>query len=1188
MRLVALFAATVLALSSAAALAQTGARPVLPRVLKSPAEMPPPFIPGGLQFDRGIETDPVVARRDALAIAMKVAARQAPAAGVWVTAERALFAEVAAAGKYDLLVVPVQSDGYALDRISRSLLMAQLTAELRSRGMRVPNPYIVQRAFGEGLRTLQLADIIGLGERLSVARIVALAVSHDRNEKLNVSITIFDRQPTGFLALQPVQRLAPIALREDTHPFEAARTALPDVLRLLGVGAPARATAAKPIGAATVPESPAAALATSAAQPVALAASLQLMASLVPLSAPERARERLFEQALLAALALPDDQPNARLFRARAWHGLESRAAALRALGGSVQPEAAAYREYLNGNLPQLTAAVAKVNDPLARPLLEIDLVTLQSKYAVLDAGAPRPAVARFMQHYPAWAPLLAGRVADGDDWAEGSLAAPGQLLDRDLPVSGMSMTDQMRGLQVIGRTPDTPTLAKGMLEHLQRFRKEDRALHRCLDESVPCARNAYADLIEAVLLANLYRSVHRRGILQALYDDALAELRALKPEFDGQPDLLLAEAQVLLKKSRQAQAQQQGVDAAGLRSAAATVAWLEQGASRTALQALTILGVPSLDSMPFLEAYFFDLPVRSYWFLHGGDRILGSAPTKDELARMLRARADAAVTEINVVTELAQWANAGGADLQRGDVAKSRFHGHPGRMSALAAARGPLPGDDKFAQLESASRERPDLWSNYLQLGTDYIRERGDYETARKAFMRFPGFKEGSEYNGVALSNYAYEAGSLFFWRGHLDETRPLYRIAANLRTGSAASIASAARLALLDGDFRTAAELSLLRGQRYTDPYAFRDYLAWLFAFDFRHEAWAAFAQLHDKMPNPQVWLAADVGHRVDQHRWPAVKQWLLSEPYKASTFNRDRQALRLALMQSSVDRMPATDLVDTMRAIEGKPVAMTEPGGGAVSMPHPLADGLAIIQRSGFRANQRPPFAGTEAVESPFVLFAEAYVPLRHGNYAAAVEKFDRMATYYPIEGSPFGEVDAYALPYFSWAAARSGDKLGLEAFVRALNPTGQQAAFDIFLARAFFAGVKRDANEALSDLKRAFDSRPFTDKRPIPTEYQWTEACEWLFEATGDRRYIDLALAWAKVHQRIQPMIAWAYAFEAKYSNNEAERIRALGLALHLDPNAERIAGLPEPLKVQARQWLAQNNPFDPKRTPGGAI
>ena len=1150
-------------------------------------EIPAPFQFGPRMVPRKVETDPLVLRRDTLSLSIAFAQRQTPRPGAWWEAERTLFADLAAAGKYDLLVAPVQSDGYALDRISRSLITARLVAALRERGYRVPGPHVVQRALGEGRRELQM-EASALGQRLGVDRVLAVYASHDRAGRLLLSVRVDQRRTTPTAYMQPglVQHLPPVDLPESRHPVEVVQEALPQILSAARIPAAPRPGSAKARPGSGLPASPAAAIASGTQDAEAVASALQLMATLAAPYTAERARERLFERALLAALALPPGHPRAALFKARAWRHLESRTAAIRALGKSTRPEAVAYRQLLDGNLPELGAALAKVDDRFARLLLEIDLAGLKHAYGVPQPVTP--ALVELAQQFPGWLGPLGQRLSEFDRWTIGDPSLPWRLLEHDLPLAGAGLGDHVRGMSAIGRAPDMASVAKGTLAHLRRLYREDAPLRRCLDESVYCARGAYLDLVESLLVSSLERFALLRGKQQALPEEALQFLRSLEPEFEGQADLALAAAEVLVAKARGARERERRADLAKAREAAAAVAWLEQGASRTAHQALVYMGVGSAESLPYLEGYFHDLPVRSYWYLQGGNATLGAPPAREELLRNLRGRVDEAVLDIDVAVDMTAWT---GADLQRGDVLERRFHGHPARLQLLAMRKGSKApaanvADERLAQLEAAVRERPDRWEVHRDLATHHLRERGDYAAAAGAFGVFPGFKSRDGYGAVALSNQAYHAGSEFFWRGRLDEARTFYRIAAELDTGSAASIASQARLSIMAGDFRAATALSHSRAQRYEDPYAFRDYLAWLFAFGFQGEAWTGFAQLHQAMRNPQVWLAADVGHRIAGRSWPEVRQWLTAEPFKSSSFNRDRHGLRLAILQSSVGRAPAPDLVATLRAIEGSPVAeaeRTQDGKGALLVPHSMSDGNMILRRSQFRLGERQPLKEGERVVSHFVLFGDAYVALRNGDYAAAAQKFDTMAAYYPIEGQV--GFDAYALPYFAWASARSGDKLGLEAFIRGRDP--RAFAFDRDLALAFFGGLKGDHEAALAHLKHAFDVRPHTERRPIPTEYQWAEACEWLFEATKERRYIDLALGWARQHQRIQPMMSWAYALEAKHAADGAQRVRALGIALYLDPRSERIAGLPEDLKRRARQDFEKNNPFDPKRAKPAA-
>ena len=148
-----------------------------------------------------------------------------------------------------------------------------------------------------------------------------------------------------------------------------------------------------------------------------------------------------------------------------------------------------------------------------------------------------------------------------------------------------------------------------------------------------------------------------------------------------------------------------------------------------------------------------------------------------------------------------------------------------------------------------------------------------------------------------MGLSNNAYTAGSLHFWTGDYDNARKFYKIAADLQTGSVASLASEARLAILDGRFEDAARLTFMRAQRYDDEYAYRDYLSWLFvSFGLSDDAWAGFNQLNSSLPNAQMWIATHVGHRIARKPWPELRNWLMSDPIRLAG-----PAERFALIQA-----------------------------------------------------------------------------------------------------------------------------------------------------------------------------------------------------------------------------------------------------------------------------------------------
>ncbi len=603
----------------------------------------------------------------------------------------------------------------------------------------------------------------------------------------------------------------------------------------------------------------------------------------------------------------------------------------------------------------------------------------------------------------------------------------------------------------------------------------------------------------------------------------------------------------------------------------AVAAALLEQGQSKTTAEALRVLGVPSQWSAPLLSAYQFDLPARPYWYVvpPSGYQAGGDASDPKLYRDVLRSQVAASVMDLDAARFLLQ-DEAGKREFR--DVLDKRFKGHPERTRLLQALAG-SPAERRQLS-ETQFQERPDRWDYYAEQGSRLIDEQGDYAAAANMYGRFPGFSDPSRYDAVELSNRAYAAGNVFFWQGQLDGARRFYGVAAKLNTGSDASLASEQRLAQLDGDYATMLEVARNRGQRYSSAYAWRDFLSWLFVFGGGEEAWAGFNRLHAAFDNPQVWLAADVGLRLRGGNWQENKRWLLSEPYKSSASAGTAHGVRLALMLNAIDRSPAPDLVGTLRELAGPPntsvetfMVLRKPASGQGQIGYP---------RSAFRAKSRAPVREGTLVESDLVYFADAYAELRRGNLKVAVERFDRMAQYYAVEGSPLHDFPGYALPYFAWASANTGDKLELEAFVRALPASRQD--FDRELALAFFAGLRREHEAAKKHLLLAFRHRPFTEKRPIFPEYQWAEGCEWLYRATGEKTYLQFALDWARRHQQIMPVSAWAYALEAQYSSDEQQRLRATAIALYLDPKSEHLKSVPAAFRKRAEQWFAANNPF----------
>jgi hypothetical protein len=193
----------------------------------------------------------------------------------------------------------------------------------------------------------------------------------------------------------------------------------------------------------------------------------------------------------------------------------------------------------------------------------------------------------------------------------------------------------------------------------------------------------------------------------------------------------------------------------------------------------------------------------------------------------------------------------------------------------------------------------------------------------------------------------------------------------------------------------------------------------------------------------------------------------------------------------------------------------------------------------------------------------------VALQAGDYANAAARFSAMAEHYPIE--------RYPLSYFAYAAAKSGDHEQLEKYLDQWSGTRN---FDYWLARAFFAGGRKDAAAGYDGLQKALRQHTWVDNdlRPAISEYQYAQACELLYRETGDERFVTELLRWVKRYELISPSQGWAYAMEYSYEKPGQARTRALAMARYLDPASPRIRDTSNEESHAADAWIRTNNPF----------
>jgi len=1094
----------------------------------------------------------------------------------WLSSEHRLYSQVLAKRKVDVLVVPFQVQGFALDRIERALMSADLTYALGARAtLSVADPFMVSRALGEGMRRFDADAVQQLAEQLGARYVVTGYVGHDRHHAFTLTLQVTERMPPGTpaAATRPWQEdWRSVPFTDEKTPAVVLHAMLPEIVQALPL----------PQNVHTVTEArgpwPAQIRVSDDLrqlkhlQPSAAPseASLALLGALSP-TVIELPRERLFERAWLAGLYESDNSAAARFFHAYVLMQLSRRPSALAELSGLSTPQANTLRALLDGDLTGAEQALAKVPDTLERLLLQLAVLDLEGIYGRKLVTQPQATAAVFPAIRDQWQSLVTAQVAAADVWGTADPTIPKILLDQAFPINGLDLRSLVQGgAAAHGELPDEVTLDLASVRHARRAAEELEPPICCGIEGIAPGPWDALSLIEALGMARIVMSLNKPIQLQGLASQSQPTLDRYEPLLAGDPDfeVIKANAQVALLQGSPDDEHAAHV-AAIVRSATFAAKWLP-GQSYTTLAAMQHLGIPSPQSLYLLDAYGFDYPRRPYW----PDLTLGADPDGQLRLQFHTEALQFSTLDITPLLRLPDGNQPG----QRGAVMAAlgnRFRGNPQLFTATVPAPGSFstPSDATAAALKNALQQDPELWDNYFNLGNYILRSGGSPDEAAQVLLKFPEFHKQQPEDPVTVSNQANAAGSLFYALGLQSLTRPFYRIAADLDTGSDAGLCDAQRLRLFDGDYLGAARIALERGNRYGDFNAYRDYLALLHVMGHGDEAWQAFTQVRDAFGSPQIWISALTAQRMAHKNEDEIRAWLLQPEIRSAQFRALHFATHEALWAFSTDRMPPADLGALIEQLDGPPVAISDTVSGMTEVPHPnVPNAKTRVPSSRFRDGKRTQIRQGTIIKSEQAFFADAYAALRHGDYDAAVQRFDAMADNYRIE--------RYAFGYFAYAAARTGDPEKLEEYVEHLNgpPYNEIVSFDQLLAKAFFAGHRKDADTALKALRAALRLRPLTEDRPVLTEYQYAEACEWLYQDTQDPRFIAELLDWTSKQELMQPTQAWAYAMQYQYEKPGSARTRALAMTEFLDPGSPRVAKASESERAAARTWLDQHPPF----------
>jgi tetratricopeptide (TPR) repeat protein len=968
--------------------------------------------------------------------------------------------------------------------------------------------------------------------------------------------------------------LAGVSFGDTNPPYLSLRTHLDEIVAEFGgsVGQPrTTVTTQRPLPPA-VPSSIEDLKALAEQGPVQNAYLLQFLGALHPQQIQGRARHRLFERSLIALEDLPDT-PEIGVLRARAWAYLNRRPLALAALKSGSR-EGAALRAYLDGDVEELAEAVGRITSPLPRVLATLELERTRAAYG---RAADAELVDELAAQYPFWAPLIAQALTQIDGWGDRSNDIVKVALDAYWPQPKYDLASAIRAAMALLSPPTDYDISKLAYEHLNVVHA---TLPTALDGAAPSAADVLL-LLREMLVANVVDEIQRITEVLRKPDTALARAETYEPLLAGQPDFVLkrgwAEFGTSADLDEPAKSELQALGYEHLRQGAI---W-SQGQTVGSEGVLTFHHqfFPGTDTLNPTDAarLFFDTD----WPNLAGWGWLRYKSDEDRQHRLYRCidytiHGFQCLGELHASLSLGANANADAA-TELLAATRERFIGHPERVNFLASVER-QSGNDAAASIvfdEAVAAGTLD-WEPYNHRGTD-IAKAGKPREALEVFLKYPGFHGAGAASAVALSNYAYEAGSVLYWAGAYDEARPLYEFAAGLNTGSEASITSASRLALLDGDLETATGYTAQRARRYGNKYALRDLMMFVAALGDRETAWAVFQSMEKEIDKPDFWVGALAIQRMEGTTLAEVADWAFQGARGTARTEMDSLAMRHVFLLHVTDRKIGDDLISTLHERDPGPRVIRQRSGIVY-----MGD-LPIWPSHHFGD---PPAQDTSSANYPekqldsrLTTMARALAALQRKDYETAFATFDDASRIYELQEF---------LPYYAWASAHVGRTERVERYLVNAQAAKERSArlasssigtlFDEYLSLALLHGFRGDSDTALDYLVKTNADILHTESRAMFTRYEIAEVAELLYEHTDEPRYRDFMLDLARRNAIIDPAFSWPHAFVAKYSDNANERALALARALYLDPLSRR-ALTADPTEIgAARRRIARGNPF----------
>lgn len=1107
--------------------------------------------------------------------------RYQPPPSPWLESEKQFHRSLLDGQKYDVLIVPFQTQANGVDLVGRMLMTYRLAlAVAQNTNLKIAPLEIVYPVLGVPARFHDEPEVMALAKRLGVSRIIwGYAGTRDYPDVQTIQLTfsIIDQKNTAdkdFSQTQfknwPYQTLAPEVL--PSHHFEKH---LDEVLAFLDIPYQTSRREERIPGRTnyTVPESPAAILSNADYPALYQSYLLQMLAMLAP---TDYHKTQLFTRSLINVFTVAENDPDRRLIEARAYLHLYRRPAALKRLEGVNTKEAAALLEYINANLPELEQKVDMLPPSIKQFLARLELFELKDEYKKQISDDEKKA---FVAGYPGWEYLLNIRLSHYNAWKRASNFELKLLLDQLFPIKGFSAKELAPGFQITqAGSPDQLQVDLLFQKHIRLARAQLRKDPIAADSSGGLSADDLLTMLDSVGINNLLQKIYFYAFVQDVPSKGLSMCDEALRIYEGHPYFATYKAMALTRSLKERGAEEKQTVTDQRFDLSLNALWWNgchnwvHRKTRMVASKVPEVKKPFIDPQSLIFAIESDYPFRTNivdYKRRPESMLMAWEHTRVYFHKSVYEHLSMIPPMSSERKEYAEKASAILSDLS------SRFNGNPDKvkfLSTVSVARPASPRPSTARSEQTGHQDRKSIflkevesnsqdWEFYEKLAQICIEEE-NYLAAQQVMLRYPKIKTPEKFDAVTVSNIAGEAGDKLFWKGAADLSKPFYQLSAALDTGSDASISSREMLSVLDHDFQTATAQALRRAKRYEYGGAYSDYMTYLHLAGAHDTAWSLFNTLLGRFKYPDIWYAASVGHRLQGTRPKQLADWMMQMAQLSPAEKQKGHIAQFGIWFLN-DLAPAPELLSAIEALDAPPAT--------------------AIRNSmqGLKLSNADAAASTSKNDAPklfYSSFARGYDLILQKEYAAA---FKILAEMMDVYGWQYGNAGKTVQSYAVWAGIKSGQKELLEKTVIYLYdhsnfPQGND--FDAELVYAAYEGGTGNHDKAVTRLKNAFSSKGLREARLFGKWFQLVQLCQWLYEDSHDPRYRQLALQWARSYQQIQPMHAWAYMVEAELTDQQESKIKALACAQLLCPQSRRLDGFDRSLREKAAQWMKANNPF----------